>query len=73
MLFRSRGAASLLLVLLGAGTLQSQDRLKSMRGYDQYQRMAPLIRAALGGPGGFGMMEFFIEHLVINPAGPKAH
>src|SRR3954466_3610853 len=34
--------------------LAAQDRLKSMPGYEQYQRMAPLIRTALPGSQGFG-------------------
>ncbi len=32
----------------------AQDRLKSMPGYEQYQRMAPLISTVLGGGGGRG-------------------
>jgi len=32
----------------------AQDRLKTMPGYEQYARMAPLIRSALGAPQGFG-------------------
>ncbi len=32
----------------------AQDRLKSMPGYEQYQRMAPLIRTALSGGQAFG-------------------
>lgn len=32
----------------------AQDRLKSMPGYEQYARMAPLIRSVLGPPTSFG-------------------
>jgi dipeptidyl-peptidase-4 len=35
-----------------APSAMAQDRLKSMPGYEQYQRMAPLISTALGGSGG---------------------
>jgi dipeptidyl-peptidase-4 len=44
-----------LLSIAGASIAHAQDRLKSMPGYERYQRMAPLIAAALGGTGrGFG-------------------
>ena len=51
----ARVAAALILATL-AGTAGAQDRLKSMPGYDQYQRMLPIYRSAiapmtLGAPG----------------------
>ncbi len=49
----SRITTALILVLVAA-TAHAQDRLKSMPGYEQYQRMAPLIRTAVPGVGGFG-------------------
>ena len=51
---RSRAASLVFALICGPGLLSAQDRLKSMPGYDQYQRMAPLIRTALPGAGGFG-------------------
>ena len=48
-------AATLLTTICLAPTASAQDRLKSMPGYEQYTRMAPLIRSAIGGaPQGFG-------------------
>ena len=41
---------ALLLATLAA-VAHGQDRLKTMPGYDQYARMAPLIRTAVGGGG----------------------
>ena len=51
-----RVAAALILPTL-ASTAGAQDRLKSMPGYDQYQRMLPVYRSAvtpltIGAPGG---------------------
>src|SRR5438552_13310868 len=47
-----RFAATFSLVsIAGASLAHAQDRLKSMPGYDRYQRMAPLISTALGGSG----------------------
>jgi dipeptidyl-peptidase 4 len=49
------GTATLLTVVCTAAPARAQDRLKAMPGYEQYTRMAPLIRSALGGaPQGFG-------------------
>jgi dipeptidyl-peptidase 4 len=45
--------AAVLLTFACVATATAQDRLKSMPGYERYERMAPLIRTALGG-GGFG-------------------
>ena len=42
---------TLLLLATLAAVAQGQDRLKTMPGYEQYARMAPLIRTALGGGG----------------------
>src|SRR5512132_2347865 len=42
----SQSTAILALVVL-ATTLQAQDRLRSMPGFEHYQRMAPLIRTAV--------------------------
>lgn len=47
------GAAVLMTLVCLPAAMKAQDRLKSMPGYERYQRMAPLIRTALGG-GGFG-------------------
>jgi dipeptidyl-peptidase-4 len=51
---RSAAAFSFLTALLLAivPSASAQDRLKSMPGYEQYQRMAPLISTALRGSGG---------------------
>src|SRR5512132_2891089 len=51
---RSAAACSFLTVLVPAivPSASAQDRLKSMPGYEQYQRMAPLISTALRGSGG---------------------
>ncbi len=44
-----------LAILSFGSSLAAQDRLKTMPGYERYQRMAPLIRSAVGGnPLGFG-------------------
>jgi len=44
-----------LAILSLSSSLAAQDRLKTMPGYERYQRMAPLIRTAVGGtPLGFG-------------------
>jgi dipeptidyl-peptidase-4 len=54
---RSIGQLALPLALSLAASLGAQDRIKTMPGYDQFQRMAPIINAALGatrGLGGFG-------------------
>src|ERR1051326_8913451 len=40
-----------LVSVTGPAAAHAQDRLKSMPGYDRYQRMAPLISTALGGSG----------------------
>ena len=47
-------AATLLTTLCLTSAATAQDRLKSMPGYEQYTRMAPQIRSALGAPQGFG-------------------
>jgi len=49
--------AAVLALASVAGTAGAQDRLKSMPGYDQYQRMLPVYRSAvmpltIGAPGG---------------------
>src|SRR5215467_13812298 len=49
-----RGSAMVAVVACSASVAHAQDRLKTMPGYDQYTRMAPLIRTALGAPQGFG-------------------
>ena len=42
-------------LLVGTAAVASgQDRLKSMPGYEQYTRMAPLMRGVMGAPQGFG-------------------
>ena len=46
--------ATLLTMVCAVNSASAQDRLKSMPGYDQYARMAPAIRTALGAPQGFG-------------------
>ncbi|MEP6495310.1 MAG: DPP IV N-terminal domain-containing protein [bacterium] len=52
--FATTRATVLLALVCAAGSAKAQDRLKSMPGYERYQRMAPLIRTALGSAGGFG-------------------
>src|SRR4051812_40206040 len=37
------------ILLLAPAVVASQDRLKSMPGYERFQRMSPLIRSAVGG------------------------
>ncbi|MGE5101103.1 MAG: DPP IV N-terminal domain-containing protein, partial [Deltaproteobacteria bacterium] len=52
---RRTAAAFVFVSVAGASIAHAQDRLKSMPGYERYQRMAPLISTALGGTGrGFG-------------------
>ena len=50
----SLAAALSLAIGLVSAPAHAQDRLKTMPGYDQYQRMAPQIASALGGGGGRG-------------------
>src|SRR5690349_15323987 len=52
-IIRTLAASLPLLLTFGAGA-RGQDRLKTMPGYEQYSKMAPLIRSALGAPQGFG-------------------
>ena len=50
----ARAHFALAALLAFASTAGAQDRLKTMPGYDRYQRMAPQIQTALGGRGGGG-------------------
>ena len=43
----STRVATALILASVAGTAGAQDRLKSMPGYDQYQRMLPVYRSAI--------------------------
>jgi len=53
--FVTRTSISLSFLFATTASIGAQDRLRSMPGYDRYQRMAPLISSALGGSGrGFG-------------------
>ena len=55
MLLLKRSSAALLFGLALVHVAQAQDRLRTMPGYERYQRMAPLIQSALGSGGrGFG-------------------
>ncbi|HEV8214225.1 MAG TPA: hypothetical protein VGP95_00275, partial [Gemmatimonadaceae bacterium] len=48
-------STSIALCLALASVGQAQDRLRTMPGYERYQRMAPLIASSLGSSGrGFG-------------------
>src|SRR5215831_3151388 len=49
-----RASAMVATVACRVSVAHAQDRLKTMPGYDQYTRMAPLIRTALGAPQGLG-------------------
>ena len=51
---RSLVARTAAVALTFAAAAHGQDRLKTMPGYDQYTKMAPLIRSAMGAPQGFG-------------------
>ena len=54
-LFVTPARIAALAILSLSSSLAAQDRLKTMPGYERYQRMAPLIRTAVGGtPLGFG-------------------
>ena len=51
----TRTSISLVLVLAAVSAARAQDRLRTMPGYEQYQRMAPLIQSAIASTGrGFG-------------------
>jgi dipeptidyl-peptidase-4 len=50
----ARAGIALLIMISAAGESSAQDRRKTMPGYDQYQRMLPVIRGALGSMPGFG-------------------
>ena len=53
--FMTRTSISLVLVLAAVSGARAQDRLRTMPGYEQYQRMAPLIQSAVASSGrGFG-------------------
>ena len=48
----NRSSFSLAFSLALASVANAQDRLRTMPGYERYQRMAPLIQSALGSGGG---------------------
>ena len=48
----NRSSVSLAFSLALASVANAQDRLRTMPGYERYQRMAPLIQSALGSGGG---------------------
>ena len=49
-----RTAIVLVVTCAAASAAHAQDRLKTMPGYEQYERMLPMIRQALPGSGRFG-------------------
>ena len=63
MSYRSgRSAAPLIVLALSSfASLSDHDRLKTMPGYERYQKMSAEIRRSV-------KLEFFVENLIINHA-----